>query len=137
MIEFVIPGKAVGKGRPRFRKVGAFVQTYTPEKTVSWENLVAVSAMNARGDLMPTDSPVSLRVEVQCLPPASWSKKKQLAALAGEVHPAKKPDLDNVIKAIGDALNGVLWVDDCQIVRVEAWKRYASADQCRVRVEAV
>lgn len=135
MIEFVIPGKPVGKQRPKFRRLGAFVQTYTPEKTVSWESLVAMCAMAARGDLMPTDKPCSVRLEVEVIPPLSWSNRKRDAAMVGLHWPAKKPDLDNIIKAVGDALNGVVWVDDAQMVRVEAWKRYGSMDQTRVMVK--
>lgn len=137
MIEFTVPGKPVGKGRPRFRRVGAFVKTYTPEETVSWEGLVAMAAMKVRGDLVPTDSPVSLAVEVEVIPPKSWSNKKRQSAVIGLHWPAKKPDLDNIVKAIGDALNGVIWVDDVQVVRLEASKRYGSADQTRVRISEV
>lgn len=137
MIEFVIPGKPVGKQRARFRRVGAFVKTYTPEETVNFEGLVAMAAMKARGDLVPIDCPVSISVEIEVIPPMSWSNKKRQSALLGELWPAKKPDISNVVKAIEDGLNGVLWVDDSQVVRLEASKRYGAADQTRVRVKVI
>jgi Holliday junction resolvase RusA-like endonuclease len=134
LIEFVVPGKPVPKKRPRFTKVGAFVRTYTPEETVNFEGLVALAAMKARGDIAPTEAAVALEVEIELIPPKSWSLKKKRMALVGELWPVSKPDADNVVKSIQDALNGVVWVDDSQVVRLTASKRYGSADQTRVRI---
>jgi Holliday junction resolvase RusA-like endonuclease len=47
--------------------------------------------------------------------------------LAGEVKPAKKPDADNVIKAFTDAMNGVVYKDDVQIVKGNFSKSYGPA----------
>lgn len=58
--------------------------------------------------------------------PQSWPKRKQAAALAGTEYPTKKPDADNVIKAIFDALNGVVWHDDTRVVDMVVRKRYAA-----------
>jgi Holliday junction resolvase RusA-like endonuclease len=47
--------------------------------------------------------------------PSSWSAKKQQLAVAGEILPTGRPDLDNVAKAVKDALNGVVYRDDAMI----------------------
>lgn len=64
--------------------------------------------------------------------PVSWSLKKQRAAALGELRHTKRPDLDNVVKAIKDGANGVVWKDDSQVDDVRASKRYG---QPRVEVE--
>lgn len=137
MITFTIPGKPVGKGRPRFARRGNFVATYTPEKTVSFENMVKLFASHDMGCRPPIEGPLKISVEVVVAPPASMSKKKTGQALSGMHKPTTKPDLDNVVKSIADALNGVAYVDDKQIVEISARKHYGTADLTRVVVSLV
>ena len=136
MIEFVIPGPAVGKGRPRIGKVGAFARLYTPEKTVSYESLVAAQAYAAMFGQPLLEGAVDVRMLIVCQVPASWSQRKQAEALAGRVFPTSKPDIDNVEKAIFDAMNGVVWKDDVQVVDVIKSKRYGAAPRVEVTVIA-
>lgn len=124
-IQFTIPGAAVGKGRPKFARRGNFVTTYTPEKTASFENLVKLKAQEAMHGKPPIDCAVAVTIRLNVTPPASWSQKKQRAALAGEVLPTSKPDVDNCLKAIMDACNEIVWKDDKQAVDVMVSKRYA------------
>lgn len=134
MLEITIPGKPVPKGRPRFRKVGNFVSTYTDEKTVGFENLVAWIAKQNLGSVGPTDQAVSVRCEFDVTPPASWSNKKKQQALAGLIFPVCKPDSDNLVKAIYDGMNKIVYLDDKQIVDGSFSKRYADRDETRVWV---
>jgi len=134
-IEFVIPGPPVAKGRPRSFVRNGRVGHYTPDKTARYENLVKLAARQAMGDLPPADGPVSLVVSAFMGIPASWSQKKQRAAALGEVVPTKRPDLDNIVKAIKDGANGVTWRDDAQVVDVRASKRYG-APRVEVTVRA-
>lgn len=133
-IAFVIPGTPVGKGRPKFARRGNFVTTYTPEKTASYENLVKLKAETAMLGRQLIDGPVSVTVGIYVTPPASWSQKKQRAALASEIFPTSKPDVDNVIKGIFDAMNGVVWRDDKQACDVFVIKRYADTARATVQV---
>jgi Holliday junction resolvase RusA-like endonuclease len=127
-VSFVVPGKPVGKGRPRAgRSFAGHVRLYTPEKTVSYESTVRLFGAQAMAGRSPIEGPVSLEMLIEYDVPASWSKKKRDAALAGDIRPTAKPDCDNVVKAIGDALNGVVWKDDVQVVELRAEKRYAAA----------
>lgn len=134
MVSFIVPGQAVGKGRPRIGKVGQHARMFTPSKTVSYECLVAHAAHVAMAGLPLFDAPVTVNMRIECQVPASWSQKKQRMALAGEVRPGTKPDADNVIKAIFDGLNGVLWRDDALVVELHMRKLYAATPCVRVEV---
>ena len=126
VIAFVVPGTPIGKGRPRFARRGAFVTTYTPEKTASYENLVKIKAHEAMRGRTIIEGAVSVGIMLQITPPASWSMKKQAAALRGEVYPTTKPDMDNVIKGLFDACNEIVWRDDKQVVRLTVTKIYST-----------
>jgi Holliday junction resolvase RusA-like endonuclease len=73
-------------------------------------------------------------VEIYVTPPVSWSKKKRTAALDGVIRPTTKPDIDNVIKGIFDAINDIVFLDDKQVVSLLVSKLYA--EQARVVVRA-
>jgi Holliday junction resolvase RusA-like endonuclease len=72
-----------------------------------------------------------------CSIPASWSQKKRQAAMKGRVRPTIKPDADNVLKGCCDAINGVVWVDDKQAVRVGVEKWYRDLPGLVVIVEEI
>ena len=135
MISFVVPGVPVGKGRPRFAKRGNFVSTYTPERTASYENLVKVLAMQEMSGNQRVSTPVNVLIDIAVRPPVSWSKKKREQALNGETYPTGKPDIDNVAKGILDAMNGVVYLDDKQVVSLMVRKFYRDSDYAFVRVE--
>lgn len=104
----------------------------TPEKTVAYEGLIAHAAAQVMAGAPPLTGPVWLNVEMHFGVPASWSKKKREQALLGLIRPTKKPDFDNVLKAVCDGLNGVAWVDDAQVVGGDFKKVYS--DRPRVSV---
>ncbi|ALV06684.1 RusA family crossover junction endodeoxyribonuclease [Roseateles depolymerans] len=134
-VTFVVPGQPQGKGRAKIVKIGGFSRMATPAKTVAYEGLVAHAAQMALAGRPLLQGPVHVRLAVECQVPGSWSQKKQRAAINGEVMPTTKPDIDNVIKAVFDGCNGVLWKDDVQVVQVTVVKQY-SATPC-VRFAAV
>jgi len=133
----VIPGTPVGKGRPKFARRGNFVSTYTPEKTASYENLVRVKAEEAMAGRQVIDGPVEVAILLFVLPPSSWSQKKQREALAGTILPTSKPDVDNVLKGIFDAMNEIVWKDDKQAVDVRVTKRYGEIARASVEVRTL
>lgn len=136
-IAFVIPGTPVGKGRPKFARRGNFVTTYTPEKTASYENLVKLAAAEAMQGRAIIDGAVAVTIALYVTPPASWSKKKQREALEGAIFPTSKPDVDNVIKGIFDAMNDIVFRDDKQACDVSVQKRYAETPRAFVKVTAL
>ena len=138
-IRFVIPGEPKGKGRHRSRiaKMGdgkQFIANYAPKATVEYENLVRMAASRAMAGRAPSDRPVLVELVATCSVPASWSKKKQHAALMGEVMPTGKPDLDNVEKAVMDGMNKIVFRDDAQACRVAKGKQYGPTPGVFVRV---
>lgn len=131
-VTFTVDGTPVAKGRPRFAKRGKFVQTYTPQKTKDYESLVMDAASEAMGSSEPLETPVAIYLYIHMPIPASYSKKRRQDCLSGIEKPIKKPDWDNIAKAVTDALNGIVYVDDCQIVTAHVKKAYS--DTARVEV---
>lgn len=148
-IRFTVPGPIVGKGRARSvplmrdgRPVIGYggrpmVIHHTPEKTTSYESLIRVAAEIAMGDRPPIAGPVAVSLMLAFAIPASWSKRRHAAALAGDIRPTVKPDADNVLKAICDGCNGIVFIDDKQVTEVHLIKRYDIAARVRVTVQAV
>ncbi len=123
---FTVPGEPQGKARAR--TCGG--HTYTPEKTVLYENLIKTEYARQCGNLKfatlsdGTAQPVAVRIEAVYGIPKSYSKKKRERALNGELAPTKKPDADNIAKVVCDALNGVAYVDDTQVIDLRVFKRF-------------
>lgn len=128
-IEFTINGECVPKARPRFSKFG---HVYTTPKTRAYENIVKSTAIDNRVPCVTT----ALRVELVIYKsiPKSFSKAKRKLANEGKIYPIAKPDIDNYVKSVLDGLNGVLFIDDKQIVDFRAIKKYS--DNPRVEVTA-
>lgn len=120
-----VPGDPVGKGRPRITTVGGFARTYTPAKTKEYEGRVRFEAQcSMQGQPLMTGA-VELKLQIFMPIPVSYSKKKAALCREQKVVPTKKPDMDNVLKAVCDAFNGVVWVDDTQVVDCHVTKRFA------------
>lgn len=124
-ISFNIPGKSLGKGRPRFSTRGGFVKIYTPEKTASYENFVKVCYLNEFHDFK-IKGEIDAEIIAYFPIPKNFSKKKRQLVLYGEIHPAKKPDCDNIAKIILDSLNGIAYEDDKQIIDLKVAKFYSN-----------
>ena len=115
-----IPGKPTAKGRPRFTRQG---RCYTPKQTLDAEQLVKTMALTQIGR-QTVLGPLAVELLAVCPIPASWSKRKKEAAIRGDTKPDIKPDFDNLVKLYCDALNGLLWQDDKQIVDGRCIKCY-------------
>lgn len=135
MCDFEIEGKPVGKGRPRFRRMGNFVQTYTPTATADYEKLVRLRFQNAGGAI--TDKPVKIEIVAFFAPPKSVRKKQRQEMLANLILPTKKPDCDNIAKIILDALNKIAYVDDSQVIELVVKKRYSAETKVTVHIEEI
>jgi len=134
LIEFIVPGQPVPKGRPKFARRGKGVVAYTPAKTAAYETLVQHVAAAAMVGRAPTARPVKLVVNLAMQVPASWSKKRRAMAIAGEIRATKKPDADNVLKGLKDGCNGIVWNDDAQVICIELWKAYDQNPRATVAV---
>ena len=107
---------------------------YTPEATRSYEGMIRAMAYQEMAGREPTDRPVHMQMTAYFDVPKSYSKLRRARALGKEMFPTKKPDLDNIAKAFLDAMNGVVFKDDCQVVWHEFAKMYGPAPMVVVTV---
>jgi Holliday junction resolvase RusA-like endonuclease len=140
VIRFEVPGAPKGVARPRTRVVvpkggKPFATIYKDATTRAEGDLIRVFALIAMKGKPPIEGPVELRCSAYFQIPESWSKKKRVAAGAGEIYPTVKPDFDNIVKFVGDAMNGVVLRDDSQIVSAHIWKRYCPDNRPRLVME--
>ena len=133
-ITIELPGPPQGKGRPRFSSAQGFVRVYTPAKTRHYEEALRIEALAAMGRRKPFTGPLMLSVEALFEVPGSWSRRQFDRAIAGAIMPTGRPDADNILKIVGDALNGVCWRDDTMIVTAVIKKRYSTASALVVRI---
>jgi Holliday junction resolvase RusA-like endonuclease len=136
-MRFSIPGEPYGKGRPRVVNVGNRTMAFTPHKTVSYENLVKMEYQAQSEGKTFTDKQVRMNIRAYYGLPKSDSRSKRTAKLAGIIRPTKKPDIDNVYKIIADALNGIAYNDDSQIVSASVEKLYSETPRVDVTIEEV
>lgn len=144
-IEFNVPGTPKGKARPRVvHPAAGRSMAYTAHGTVVYEAICRMEFYRAAGgsydkpssDLyFPGMVPLRVTVTVYYQIPASVSKKRRAEMLSGRLRPMKKPDADNVAKIILDALNGVAYHDDAQVVELLVEKRWAELNSARIRIE--
>jgi Holliday junction resolvase RusA-like endonuclease len=132
---YTVYGEPVGKGRPRFAKRGAFVSTYTPQKTKTYEDEIRMMAKAAMGSSEPLETPVTVAIYIRVGLPASYSKQKRKDALEGTLKPTKKPDIDNIAKCFLDAMNDIVYFDDKQVVNLHITKVYAETPAVEVMVK--
>lgn len=135
MTTFTVYGQPFGKERPKFARMGAFVKTYTPEKTTSYENYIKVIYKNTTDKIH--EKPLKMTVRAFYCVPDSWSNKKRLAALSGNLLPTVKPDIDNIVKVICDGLNKIAYLDDKQIVSLSCEKKYDKVPRVEINIEEI
>jgi Holliday junction resolvase RusA-like endonuclease len=133
-IHFQVEGDPKGKGRPRFSRAGKFTRVYTDKQTLDYETLIKSFAAEAMGSTDPLETPVSVFLYIRHAVPQSYSKKRTEACLSGLEKPCKKPDIDNVAKTYLDAMNGVIFKDDTQVIDLHVKKVYSAVPGCDVMV---
>ena len=119
----IVEGKLTGKGRPRFFRGHAV----TPAATRDYEKKVKIEYEKQGGKLFET--PVRVNITAFKKIPKSYSKKRRKAILDGIEQPVTKPDVDNICKIILDALNGVAYKDDTQVIRLAISKKYTESTE--------
>lgn len=132
---FIVLGEPMGKGRPKFTHIGGFARAYTPEKTANYETLVRLTYQQEIGTLY--EGPVKMEINAFYGIPKAANKKLKAQMRAGEVYPLKKPDADNVAKIICDALNGIAYHDDTQVVKLTINKFYGEIPQTNINIQNV
>ena len=124
----MVYGKIKGKARPRFFNGHAV----TPKDTVNYENLVRFCYKQQDGRKL--EGAIRVVMYIYYKIPNSYSKKRIQAIREGREYPCKKPDIDNCIKIILDALNGIAYEDDKQVTELTVLKRWTEGNE-RVEFE--
>jgi Holliday junction resolvase RusA-like endonuclease len=132
VIRLTIPGEPVAQGRPRFSRRGKYVSTYDPPKSRGYKEYIKQIARQEL-HIEPLTGSIRINVKVYRGIQKSGSKLTRRKKQDGIIRPTVKPDTDNYYKAVSDALTGILWEDDNQIVEIHVGKWYS--DQPRVEIE--
>jgi len=133
LLSFTVPGLPQGKGRARFGNGRA----YTPAKTVAYEGLIALAGQQAMEDRPLVERPIYLIVDAFFPIPKRWPKSRKQKAATSLVWHVATPDGDNILKAVGDGLNGIVWKDDSQIAFAKITKQYAEVPRLAIMVEVL
>ena len=136
VIRFTIPGDPKGKGRPRLGRSG---HAYTPHDTAMYENLVKLCFTDENPEHAPIPAGIPIRVIIWAYYsiPKSITKKNRMAMLVDWLRPVKKPDCDNIAKIVCDALNGIAYADDSQIVEMTVIKHYSETPRVEAKIETL
>lgn len=132
---FVIDGPVIPKGRPRFTRGG---RTYTPKRTHDYEKKVKEAYLKEHPSGMAFENEaVEIILNVYMAVPKAYSKKKRDHMICFEYPTLHKGDADNFLKSIADALNGVAYTDDCQIVVATVNKLWSETAKAEVTLRKV
>ena len=131
--EFEVPAKIVGKGRPRLNSYTG--QVYTPTKTKDYESLVEQYFLLK----YPRYKTIEGRAKVSIIGyfeiPKSTPKAMREQMIENKISPTKKPDIDNVVKIVLDAMNKFAFKDDTQITKIEVEKKYSDVEKLYIKIE--
>lgn len=111
-----IRGEPIAQGRPRAFRRGSFIGMYDPKKSSTWKDSIRMQAINQKAEML--DGALKMEVRFFLSRPKSLPKKVR--------HHVKKPDIDNLLKSVKDALKSICYHDDSQICLVVASKEYVS-----------
>lgn len=128
-VAFTVPGIPCAWARARTRGHIHF----TPKKQRAAMTFVQAVAAEAMGAKPPLDGPVRMEVDAVWPWPKSWSAKKRLKF--GALWKSSRPDASNIVKLVEDAMNGVVFLDDAQVVRCQITKRYGESAATHIKIE--
>ena len=138
-MEFVVYGEPVPQGRPKFASFGGHVHAYDPAKSKNYKQLVrfwVTQYLKKIDDWKPFENALCVDLTFYMGIPSSWSKKKRIQAIQGQIRPTSKRlgDADNLCKSVTDAISGLVYVDDSQIVNLGISKYYSETPRCVLKV---
>ena len=133
-MNITIFGEPIPQGRPRFTKSG---HAYDPQRSQNYKQLVrfwVTQHLKKIPGFKPFENALCVDLTFYLGIPSSWAKQKKLQAIQGQIRPISRPDTDNLVKSVTDAINGLLWVDDAIITDLTARKRY-TGELARVEIK--
>lgn len=136
LIRFTVYGEPVAQGRPRAANIAGHIRMYDPQKSRDYKDFVKLVASEYAPDKL-VEGPLRLQVKVYRPIPKSFSKKKASLAEAGGIRPTSKPDADNYLKGVKDALKNIIWKDDSQVVEVMVGKWYSDRPRVEIQITEI
>lgn len=134
-IEFFVRMEPVAQGRPKFSTAGGFSKAYDPQKSRDAKSYIRLAAVEALAGQAPLEGPLVIHITTIRPVPKAASQRKVKEMIAGLIVPTTKPDVSNYIKLVEDALNGVAWLDDSQIVDSYSGKRFGMVPGFQVNIK--
>lgn len=134
---FTIPIEPRGKMAIRAVSIGGKAMAFPHPEQAKYATKVRAIIESLDRPTEPLTGPLMLSVDVMLPIPASWSKRKRDEAIAGYIRPTSKPDVSNLLKNIEDIMNGLIWVDDKQIVGARIVKSYNALPGWLVTVQTI
>lgn len=131
--EFEVPGKVIGKGRPRLNTYTGVV--YTPTKTKDYETLVEQYFLLKYPRFKMLEGRLNVSIIAYFAIPKATKKSDINDMLENSISPTKKPDIDNIVKVILDSMNMFAFKDDIQITKLEVEKRYGIEEKICIKIE--
>lgn len=131
--EFEVPGKVIGKGRPRLNTYTGSV--YTPTKTKDYETLVEQYFLLKYPKFKILEGRLKVSIVAYFEIPKSTKKSDVGEMLENNISPTKKPDIDNVVKVVLDSMNKFAFRDDTQITKLEVEKVYSLEEKIFIKIE--
>lgn len=134
-IKFTVPGQPVPQGRPRFT-TKPFVRSYDPPKSAKYKNKVKKFAEKIAPE-KPLQGELYAEILIFKETLKSFNKTKKAAAEARTLRPTTKPDADNYAKGILDAVKGIIWEDDGQVVDLVTRKFYSEIPRAEITIKEI
>lgn len=131
--EFEVPGKVIGKGRPRLNSYTGAV--YTPTRTKDYESLVEQYFLLKYPRFKILEGRIKVNIIAYFSIPKTTKKSEINEMLDNNISPTKKPDIDNIVKVVLDSMNKFAFRDDNHITKLEVEKKYALEDKVYVKIE--
>lgn len=126
----------VEQARPRATRMGKGIRLYDPKKVSVYKKQLSMMCQ-FQYKKEPLTGPLIVSLKFYRHIQSSISKKERELRIAGAHRPVVKPDTDNYIKSTLDGLNGLLWEDDNQIVKIVAEKYYSDHPRVEIEVQGV
>ena len=134
---FEVPGQPKGKERPRWTMVSNTAIVYTPRSTRAYEDMIKTYYKINNFKSFKKNEALEVSAIAYYQIPKNARKSHKLLMLNGEMLPTKKPDIDNIMKIVLDALNGVAYHDDSQICKVNFMKMYSENPRLKILIRNV
>jgi Holliday junction resolvase RusA-like endonuclease len=131
--EFEVPGKIIGKGRPRLNAYTGIV--YTPTKTKDYETLIEEYFLLKYPKFKSLEGRIKVNIIAYFAILKSTKKSDINGMLENNISPTKKPDIDNIVKIVLDAMNKFAFKDDTQITKLDVEKKYGIEEKIYIKIE--